>query len=171
MSEPASTVAMLHTVAALPATFTRLLAERGPAVRVFHLVDESLLADTIAAGMLPRTRRREAAYAGFAAAVDGGSRIGVLATLESTLAPTTRLIERTAAAGLGAAPWPAGRQPVLSGRRRPRHRHDHREPDAAGAFWGQWTRANGWNAGWTGDRTRLHARRRASRNGAETAKM
>ncbi|MCT2584332.1 hypothetical protein [Actinophytocola gossypii] len=27
-----------------------------------------------------------------------------------------------------------------------------------GTFWGQWTRANGWNAGWTPDRRRVHAR-------------
>ncbi|MFI7675747.1 hypothetical protein [Actinophytocola sp. NPDC049390] len=27
-----------------------------------------------------------------------------------------------------------------------------------GTFWGQWTRENGWNAGWTPDRRRVHAR-------------
>jgi Asp/Glu/hydantoin racemase len=130
-----TTVALLHTVVSLPAVFTDLLAERAPGLRAFHIVDESLLADTIAAGMLPETERRVAAYAGFAAgsgadallvtcssigeaaerarprvgipvlrvdeamaaaAVDAGPTIGVLATLESTLGPTSRLIERTA---------------------------------------------------------------------------
>lgn len=28
----------------------------------------------------------------------------------------------------------------------------------AGTFWGQWTESNGWNAGWTGECDRLHAR-------------
>jgi hypothetical protein len=33
---------------------------------------------------------------------------------------------------------------------------EHRTP--GGTFWGQWTRQNGWNAGWTPDRRRVHAR-------------
>lgn len=60
-------VALLHTVASLPRTFDRLLAEHCPEINAFHLVDEALLADTIRCGMLPRTRRRVAAYAANAA--------------------------------------------------------------------------------------------------------
>lgn len=136
MSEhPAPRVCVLHTVAALPAVFDPLLRELAPGVRPYHLVDESLLADTIAYGPLPRTTARLAAYltqaqaAGAkgvlvtcssigraaelarplvdipvyrvdepmaAEAVRTGPRIGVLATLESTLAPTADLITRQA---------------------------------------------------------------------------
>lgn len=131
-----SHVCLVHTVASLPVIFAELLAERLPGVAVEHVVDESMLADTVAEGMLPGTRRRlldhvlAAERAGARAvlvtcsslgevaeqvrpfvsvpvfrvdqpmaaqAVAAGTRIGVLATLASTLEPTGRLIEREAA--------------------------------------------------------------------------
>ncbi|WP_329459161.1 aspartate/glutamate racemase family protein [Streptomyces sp. NBC_01497] len=55
-------VCVLHTVAALPAVFDPLLRELAPDVRPYHVVDESLLADTVAHGPLPRTAARLAAY-------------------------------------------------------------------------------------------------------------
>jgi Asp/Glu/hydantoin racemase len=130
-------VCVLHTVAALPAVFDPLLREEAPDVRAYHVVDESLLADTVTHGRLPRTTARLAAYvthaeaagaeavlvtcssigpaaeaaralAGIpvlrvdepmaAEAVRLGPRIGVLATLESTLSPTADLIRRHAVA-------------------------------------------------------------------------
>ncbi|MET8473118.1 aspartate/glutamate racemase family protein [Streptomyces sp. NPDC006422] len=129
-------VCVLHTVASLPATFDPLLRELAPHVRPYHVVDESLLADTVEHGPLPRTAARLAAYvhqaetAGADAvlvtcssvgpfveqtrplagipvlridepmaveAVRTGSRIAVLATLDSTLAPTADLVRRAAA--------------------------------------------------------------------------
>jgi Asp/Glu/hydantoin racemase len=130
-------VCLLHTVAALPALFTDLVREVAPGVDAYHVVDESLLADTVRHGMLPRTVRRVAAYAALAEeagaeavlvtcssiggaaeqarplvgipvlrvdqpmadeAVRTGRRIGVLATLSSTLEPTAELIRARAAA-------------------------------------------------------------------------
>jgi Asp/Glu/hydantoin racemase len=143
MTNPATgpRVCVLHTVAALPAVFDPLLRELAPHARPYHVVDESLLADTVAHGPLPRTTARLAAYvtqaeaAGAdavlvtcssvgpaaeharglvgipvlrvdepmaAEAVRTGARIAVLATLDSTLAPTADLIRRHAA-GTGAA--------------------------------------------------------------------
>ncbi|HET9380106.1 MAG TPA: aspartate/glutamate racemase family protein [Streptomyces sp.] len=132
-----SRVCILHTVAGLPAVFDPLVRELAPGVRPYHVVDESLLADTITHGPLPRTAARLAAYvqhaeaagaeavlvtcssvgpaaeaarplAGIpvlrvdepmaAEAVRTGRRIGVLATLTSTLDPTTDLIRRKAEA-------------------------------------------------------------------------
>ncbi|MEU6323177.1 aspartate/glutamate racemase family protein [Streptomyces sp. NPDC047009] len=129
-------VCVLHTVTALPAVFSALLQQEAPGVDAYHVVDESLLADTVAHGMLPRTVRRVASYAALAEeagasavlvtcssiggaaelarphvaipvlrvdepmarqAVRTGRRIGVLATLSSTLGPTEDLIRRTAA--------------------------------------------------------------------------
>ncbi|MEU0374717.1 aspartate/glutamate racemase family protein [Streptomyces sp. NPDC006283] len=129
-------VCVLHTVAGLPAVFDPLLRELAPHVRPYHLVDESLLADTVAYGPLPRTAARLTAYvthaeaagadavlvtcsslgaaaeqarplAGIpvlridepmaAEAVRTGSRIAVLATLDSTLTPTADLVRRAAA--------------------------------------------------------------------------
>lgn len=129
-------VCVLHTVAVLPAVLDPLLREPAPRARPYHVVDESLLADTVAHGPLPRTTARLAAYvtqaeaagadavlvtcssAGPAAeharamagipvlrvddpmaarAVRTGSRIAVLATLDSTLLPTADLIRRHAA--------------------------------------------------------------------------
>ncbi|WP_037577738.1 aspartate/glutamate racemase family protein [Phaeacidiphilus oryzae] len=133
-------VCVLHTVAALPAVFDPLLRELAPRARPYHVVDESLLADTVAYGPLPRTAARLAGYVQHAEAagadavlvtcssigpaaelarplagipvlridqpmaeeaVRTGRRIAVLATLDSTLAPTADLIRR-AAGSLGA---------------------------------------------------------------------
>jgi Asp/Glu/hydantoin racemase len=55
-------VCLLHTVAALPAVFDPLLRETAPGVRAYHMVDESLLADTVAHGPLPRTTARLASH-------------------------------------------------------------------------------------------------------------
>lgn len=134
---PGIRVCVLHTVAALPAVFDPLLREEAPGTRPYHLVDESLLADTVAYGPLPRTVARLASHiataetAGAQAvlvtcssigpaaesvrplvgipvfrvdapmaarAVGIGPRIGVLATLSSTLDPTADLIQRQASA-------------------------------------------------------------------------
>ncbi|WP_432251795.1 aspartate/glutamate racemase family protein [Streptomyces sp. HNM1019] len=129
-------VCVLHTVAALPAVFDPLVGELAPGVDAYHVVDESLLADTVALGPLPRTAARLATYvtaarnAGADAvlvtcssvgpfaeaarplvdipvfrvdepmaerAVAHGTRIAVLATLDSTLHPTADLVRRHAA--------------------------------------------------------------------------
>jgi aspartate/glutamate racemase len=126
---------LIHTVATLPDVFDRLLAEQAPGTEATHVVDESLLADTIAHGMVPATRRRLAAHVAAAEdagaeavlvtcsslgevaelvrpfagvpvyridtpmaveAITTGDRIAVLATLESTLGPTRRLLAREA---------------------------------------------------------------------------
>jgi hypothetical protein len=126
---------LIHTVATLPDVFDRLLADQAPDTVATHIVDESLLADTIAHGMLPATRRRLAGHVAAAEdagaeavlvtcsslgevaelvrpfagipvyridtpmaveAVTTGDRIAVLATLESTLGPTRRLLAREA---------------------------------------------------------------------------
>jgi Asp/Glu/hydantoin racemase len=55
-------VCLLHTVAALPAVFEPLLADEAPGVHAYHMVDESLLADTVAHGPLPRTTARLASH-------------------------------------------------------------------------------------------------------------
>lgn len=128
-------VCVLHTVAALPAVFDPLLRELAPGVRAYHMVDESLLADTVAHGPLPRTNARLASHLTHAEAAGAqavlvtcssvgpaaesarpllgipvyrvdepmaaeavriGPRIGVLATLASTLDPTASLIRRQA---------------------------------------------------------------------------
>ncbi|QPP05541.1 Asp/Glu/hydantoin racemase [Streptomyces bathyalis] len=128
-------VCVLHTVAALPGVFAPLLRELAPGVRPYHVVDESLLADTVEHGQLPRTTARLAAYVTHAEAagaravlvtcssigpaaeaaralvgipvlrvddpmaaeaVRAGPRIAVLATLDSTLAPTADLVRRHA---------------------------------------------------------------------------
>jgi hypothetical protein len=59
-------VCLLHTVTSLPAVFAGLLPDEVGAVDVVNIVDETLLQDTIEHGMLARTRRRVAAYAGYA---------------------------------------------------------------------------------------------------------
>lgn len=130
-------VCVLHTVAGLPPVFDPLLRQEAPGVEPYHLVDESLLADTVAHGPLPRTAARLAAHVAgaeaagaravlvtcssvgpaaeaarplvdipvyrvdapmAAEAVRTGRRVGVLATLASTLDPTAELIRRQAAA-------------------------------------------------------------------------
>jgi len=117
--------------------FTKLAAENVPGVRAFHMVDESLIANTIRAGGLQKeTIRRIVAQIDSARvagadvvmltcssigaavpvarqlfdfpilriderlaerAVSAGPRVGVLATLNTTLHPTNTLIRETAA--------------------------------------------------------------------------
>jgi hypothetical protein len=124
----AQRVVMVHTVGSLPATFDALCAELLPGVQIEHVVDESLLRETMEVGALTdavRTRfaaRARDAHAsgpdavvltcssvGPAAdgldvyridqamadrAVELGTRIGVAATVPTTLGPTSELIER-----------------------------------------------------------------------------
>jgi Asp/Glu/hydantoin racemase len=59
-------VCLLHTVTSLPAVFADLLPAEVGELDAVNIVDETLLRDTIEHGMLPRTRRRVAAYAAFA---------------------------------------------------------------------------------------------------------
>lgn len=124
---------MIHTGAVLVPLFKTLAKKHLPGLDVIHMVDESLIGDTIAAGRLTKaTTRRlalhinscvqagatsimvtcssigpaaEAARAFFdepiyrvdepmaRAAVQSGPRIGVLATLSTTLDPTVSLIQ------------------------------------------------------------------------------
>ncbi|WBB69211.1 aspartate/glutamate racemase family protein [Micromonospora sp. WMMD812] len=60
-------ICLLHTVTGLPAVFADLLGTEVGPVDAVNIVDETLLRDTVEHGMLPRTRRRVASYAGFAA--------------------------------------------------------------------------------------------------------
>lgn len=59
-------VCLLHTVTGLPSVFAGLLPAEVGAVDAVNIVDETLLRDTVEHGLLPRTRRRVAAYAGYA---------------------------------------------------------------------------------------------------------
>jgi Asp/Glu/hydantoin racemase len=128
------TVAFVHTVLSLPATFGALAAELVPDAELCHVVDESLLTVTRKQGSLSATtRRRVLGYVASAAeagadlvlvtcssigpavdasasfvpvpvlrvdepmadaAVEIGRRVGVLATLRTTLEPTAELVER-----------------------------------------------------------------------------
>lgn len=130
------TLALLHTSHVLIPTFTRLCREIIPEVAIFHMVDESLIRNTIAQrGLQKDTARRvlkliECAREGGAdavlvtcssigpavplarqvfdfpivrvdeamaeEAVRLGSRIGVLATLTTTLEPTVALLHEVA---------------------------------------------------------------------------
>ena len=132
------TLALLHTSHVLIPTFSKLCQENLPECRIFHMVDESLIKNTIATGALTKpTIRRMAtlvtsAHEGGAdavmvtcssvgpgvnvlralfdfpilrideamaeEAVRTGRRIGVLATLETTLTPTVELLRETARA-------------------------------------------------------------------------
>lgn len=132
------TLALIHTGAFLPPVFIKLCQEIMPDVRVFNIVDESLINNTIAANRLtPATSKRLAHYlesaeeAGADAilvtcssigpaveaarpfinipvlrvdepmadeAVKIGRRVGVIATLSTTLQPTVNLIKARAAA-------------------------------------------------------------------------
>lgn len=128
-------VALLHTAPVLTQVFGAALQSQAPQLDAFHLVDESLLQDTMKYGMLPRTRRKMVGYLASAEdsgaravlvtcsslgeaveecrpmvaipvvrvdeemareAVRTGDRIGVVATVESTLEPTRAIIERVA---------------------------------------------------------------------------
>lgn len=130
------TLALIHTSPVLAPTFTQLATELLPDVRLFHMVDESLIKNTIAAGSMTKATARRvfsliesAQQAGadavlvtcssigkaveFArpmidipvlrvdepmasAAVASGRRIGVAATLRTTLDPTLQLLKDTA---------------------------------------------------------------------------
>jgi Asp/Glu/hydantoin racemase len=131
------TLALLHTAAVNVATFGGLCHELLPGVECFHVMDESLLKNTVRDGaMSPLTARRVAGYVASAVdagadavlvtcssigraaeaarplvpvpvvrvdeamadeAVATGTRIGVIATLPTTLEPTTALVRARAA--------------------------------------------------------------------------
>jgi len=133
-------LALIHTSPSLTPLFAGLCATWLPDVTIFHMVDESLIKNTVAAGYLEKvTMRRVIAMvesAGLAGAdavlvtcssigeattmaaklfdfpvvrvddamaekaVGMGRRVGVLATLRTTLEPTTRLV-RSKAGGNG----------------------------------------------------------------------
>ncbi len=130
------TLALLHTTTVVVPVFADLCRELLPGLHTFHIVDESLLRNTMDAGRLePVTVRRAAGYiqsareAGADAvlvtcssigpvvdvarrlfdfpvlrvdepmaeqAVRTGRRIGVLATISTTLDPTAQLLRETA---------------------------------------------------------------------------
>lgn len=132
------TVGLIHTSATLVPMFQQLVSEYLPQVKVFNIVDDSLIKNTIACGELtPTTARRVVNYVGSAElagadfilvtcssigpaveaaaaltnvpvlrvdqpmadqAVHTGKRIGVIATLSTTLAPTSDLVKRRAVA-------------------------------------------------------------------------
>jgi len=132
------TLALIHTGTFLPQVFTKLCKELMPDVKVFNIVDESLINNTIAANQLTAaTSKRLAHYLESAeeagadailvtcssigpaveaarpfinipvlrvdepmadAAVKIGQKIGVIATLSTTLKPTVNLIKARAAA-------------------------------------------------------------------------
>ncbi|HEX5787427.1 MAG TPA: aspartate/glutamate racemase family protein [Woeseiaceae bacterium] len=131
------TLALVHTSPTLAPLFNELTGRLVPDARVLHFVDESLIKNTIAAGILEKaTIRRAIALIGstFDAGADvalvtcssigpavdlaaglydrpvlridrpmaekavaTGKRIGVAATLQTTLAPTAALVRRAAA--------------------------------------------------------------------------
>lgn len=131
-------LALIHTSPLLVPLFDGLCRQHLPGVRTFHMVDESLIRNTIAAGSLQKaTVRRLAGQIGSAfdagatavfvtcssigpgvavarqlfdgpvfrvdeamaaRAVSAGPRVGVLATLSTTLAPTVQLLRDTAEA-------------------------------------------------------------------------
>ncbi len=133
----AITLAFIHTGHVLIPVFGQLAQENLPGVNVFHMLDESLIKNTIAGGSLSKqTIRRlanmiESAHMGGAdavmvtcssigegvafarqqfdfpilrvdeamaeTAVEAGGRIGVAATLRTTLEPTVALLRETAA--------------------------------------------------------------------------
>jgi len=131
-------LAYLHTVTTLAATFRTLTDELIPGTDIFHIIDESLLQNTIRANQLSKTTmRRLISYLVSAEdagadlimvtcssvgpavdigkslvnipvfrvdqpmadlAVQTGQRIGVAATLNTTLDPTTALVQNRAKA-------------------------------------------------------------------------
>jgi len=131
-------LALIHTASFLPGVFGDLCTEIMPEAKIFNIVDESLIGNTIEAGHLtPATAKRVALYiqsaeeAGADAilvtcssigpaveaarpfanvpvlridepmadlAVQTGDRIGVIATLSTTLEPTIALVENRAQA-------------------------------------------------------------------------
>jgi Asp/Glu/hydantoin racemase len=133
----ATTLALIHTSPTLTPMFTALCAEQIPETTIFHMVDESLIKDTIREGGLRRVTMRRllvmiesANMSGADAvmvtcssigsgvaigqqlfdfpvirvdeamaetAVRMGKRIGVMATLRTTLEPTIALLRQKAA--------------------------------------------------------------------------
>lgn len=135
------TLALIHTSSTLTPIFSALCAKYMPETAIFHMVDDSLIADTIREGRLRRVTMRRllkliesAEMAGAdavmvtcssigagvvlgqqlfdipvirvdeamaEAAVQMGRRIGVMATLKTTLEPTIALLrEKAAEAGI-----------------------------------------------------------------------
>jgi Asp/Glu/hydantoin racemase len=132
------TLGLIHTSATLVPVFAELCSKYLPNVKVFNIVDDSLIKNTIACGELTAsTSRRVVNYAGSAQeagadyilftcssigpaveaaaaltgvpvlrvdqpmadkAVQSGKRIGVIATLSTTLEPTSDLVRRRAIA-------------------------------------------------------------------------
>ncbi len=132
------TLGLIHTSATLVPMFAELCNKYLPNVKVFNIVDDSLIKNTIACGELTAsTSRRVVNYAGSAQeagadlilftcssigpavetaaaltgvpvlrvdqpmadiAVQSGKRIGVIATLSTTLEPTSDLVRRRAIA-------------------------------------------------------------------------
>jgi Asp/Glu/hydantoin racemase len=131
------TLGLIHTSATLVPVFQQLCSEHLPNVKVFNIVDDSLIKNVISCGELtPATARRVVNYVGSAEAagadiilvtcssigaaveasaaltkvpvlrvdqpmadkaVQTGKRIGVIATLPTTLGPTSDLVNRRAA--------------------------------------------------------------------------
>ncbi len=132
------TIGLIHTSATLVPVFAELCSKYLPHIKVFNIVDDSLIKNVISCGELtPATARRVMNYVGSAEvagadfilvtcssigaaveasaafinvpvlrvdqpmadqAVQTGSRIGVIATLPTTLGPTGDLVKRRAAA-------------------------------------------------------------------------
>ena len=132
------TLGLIHTSATLVPVFQQLCSQYLPQVKVFNIVDDSLIKNVISCGELtPTNARRVVNYVGSAEvagadfilvtcssigaaveaaagltsvpvlrvdqpmadkAVQTGKRIGVIATLPTTLAPTSDLVKRRAAA-------------------------------------------------------------------------
>ncbi len=130
------TLALIHTSATLVPMFAELCSKYLPNVKVFNIVDDSLIKNTIACGNLTNdTARRVVNYANSAQdagadfilytcssigagvetaatlsnvpvlrvdqpmadlAIATGQRIGIIATLNTTLEPTTDLVKRRA---------------------------------------------------------------------------
>ena len=130
------TLGLIHTSATLVPVFEKLCKEMLPQVKLFNIVDDSLIKNVIACGELnAQTARRVVNYVGSAAeagadyilvtcssigaavetaagltavpvlrvdqpmvdlAVRSGSSIGVIATLPTTLGPTSDLVQRRA---------------------------------------------------------------------------
>lgn len=130
------TLGLVHTSATLVPVFEALCKEYLPNVKVFNIVDDSLIKNVIACGELtPTTARRVVHYAASAEmagadhilftcssigaavetaatltavpvlrvdqpmadqAIQSGKRIGVIATLPTTLVPTSDLVQRRA---------------------------------------------------------------------------
>jgi Asp/Glu/hydantoin racemase len=130
------TLALLHTTSATLPVFGELAKVELPGVRIVNLLDDSLLADVVAAGEVPAAvEKRIAAYVEQASvlgataamsccssigeaveriatsarlplwrideamaeeAIGSGPRVGVAATVSTTLGPTARLVERKA---------------------------------------------------------------------------